>query len=235
MEPEHDEGKEYDWASLTPSREDKFQDYVLLAHILLGIIISVLSFSNGWISWGTGTGAMTPFLLAVTGGIYAIHVGINWYRDEFIPYIARTQTIPEFETDRFLKYQRIDRVSLLIAGYFALVITQYAWTRIANFLEPIASDLISLLELLLFIFIGLIFFHVIVLFFFYAVFQSPLKSAFSDVSHIIDIEEKRRQYVREKQKRENEEKERQKKNLKKDKANKSESMDSSSRSSEEQE
>lgn len=234
MEPENDEAGGYDWSSLKPSAPDNFQSYVLLAHILLGFIVSVFSFSEGWFSWGVGTGAMTPVLLVVTGSMYAIQTGINWYRDEFIPYITRTQTVPEFETDRFLKYQRIHRVLILISGYIALVITQYAWTQIAGFLASITSVLRSLFEFLFWIFIGMVIVHIVILVFFFVVFESILNSGFSDVSYILDIEEERQQYIREKKKEEKEEKERQKKNRKKGKETKSESMDSSSHSSDEQ-
>ena len=235
MESENDEDEGYDWSSLKPSTHDDFQNYVLLAHIVLGFIVSVFSFSDGWFSWGVGTGLLPPLLLAVTGGVYVIHIGINWYRDEFIPYITRTQTIPEFETERFLKYQRIHRVLLLISGYIALVITQYIWTRIANFLTPIVSDQSLLIQMLSYILLGMVFVHLVILIIIFVIFESRLKSAFSDVGYILDIEEKRQQYDREKKKEEKEERERQKKSLKKGKANKSEGVGNLSQSSEEQE
>ncbi|NHI89587.1 MAG: hypothetical protein EAX87_08695 [Candidatus Thorarchaeota archaeon] len=236
MEPESNEDEGYDWSSLKPSTHDDFQKYVLLAHIVLGFIISVFSFSDGWFSWGVGTGLLPPLLLAVTGGVYVIHVGINWYRDEFIPYITRTQTFPEFETERFLKYQRIHRVLILISGYIALVITQYIWTQIANFLTPIVSDQSLLIQILSYILLGMVIVDLVILIIIFVIFESRLKLAFSDVGFILDIEEKRQQYDREKKKEEKEERERQKKkSLKKGKANKSESAGNSSQSSEEQE
>jgi hypothetical protein len=172
MEPESDEGGGYDWSSLKPSTHDDFQNYVLLAHIVLGFIVSVFSFSDGWFSWGIGTGVLPPLLLAVTGGVYSIHIGINWYRDAFIPYITRTQTIPEFETERFLKYQRIHRILLLISGYIALVITQYIWTQIAKFLTPIVSDSSLLIQILSYILLGMILVHLVILIVFFVIFES---------------------------------------------------------------
>jgi Sec-independent protein translocase protein TatA len=75
----------------------------------------------------------------------------------------------------------------------------------------------------------------VILIIIFVIFESRLKSAFSDVGYILDIEEKRQQYDREKKKEEKEERERQKKSLKKGKANKSEGVGNLSQSSEEQE
>lgn len=202
----HEENKEseYDWSELDQPTPDTYQLYVFLAHILLGIIISVLSFSDGWLSWGVGLGALPPLLLAVTGGFYGMTTGINWYRNEFIPYLTRIHMTPEFETDRFLTNRRVHRFLTLIAGYISLVISQYVWTQITTFLLTLSGDSSALLDLLSMIYIGLIFFHAFVLILFIVAFDFTLKSVFSDVRYILEMEEKMQDYFREKRKKEKE-------------------------------
>jgi uncharacterized membrane protein len=206
VHPAETKSSEYDWSEIEKPVADGFQKYVLVAHGILGIIISVLSFSGNWISWTVGLGAMTPVLLAVTGLFYTIATGMNWYRDELIPYLTRVQTIPEFETDRFLNYNRIKRIFMLLSGYVALVITQYVWTQILNFVLSFSGDFDNLLELLGMIFSGMLFLHVILTIIIIAIFDVVLRSVFSDIRYIIDIEDKMTAYFNEKKKLEKEEK-----------------------------
>lgn len=204
MESIDNENLEYDWSDIKPSESDSFQLYVFVAHALLGIIISVLSFSGDWVSWSIGIGVVTPIMLAVAGSFYYMTTGINWYLDEFIPYLARIQMIPEFETDRFLKYQRFHRISKLISGYLAVVVTQFTWTQIVNFVLIFSGDLLDLLELLGMILVGMFFLQLLVMFLFYGAFAYILQSMFSDVSYIIKIEEKMTKYFNDKKKKEKE-------------------------------
>ncbi len=204
MESIDNENREYDWSEIKPAVADSLQFKVFLAHIMLGIVISVLSLSGGWFSWGIGIGVVTPIMLAVAGSFYYMATGIDWYRDEFIPYLARIQMIPEFETDRFLKYQRLHRISQLISGYLAVVVTQYTWTQIVNFVLIFSGDLLDLLELLGMILVGMFFLQLLVMFLFYGVFVYILQSLFSDVSYIIKIEEKMTKYFNDKKKKEKE-------------------------------
>ena len=205
MESIDNENLEYDWSDIKPSESDSFQFYVFVAHALLGIIISVLSFSGGWVSWGVGIGALTPVLLVLTGVVYSIPTGIDWYRNEFIPHLTRIQMIPEFETDRFLKYQRISRATMLLSGYLALVVTQWVWTQITTIIMSFTGNLGDLLEALGFIFIGMIVLHLIVTIFFFGIFHVILRSIFSDVRYIVEIEEKMTKYFKEKKKDDEEE------------------------------
>lgn len=200
------ENKEYDWSEIKPPVADSFQFKVFLAHIVLGVIISVLSLSGGWVSWGIGIGVVTPIMLAVAGSFYYMATGINWYRDEFIPDLTRIQLIPEFETDRFLKYQRLHRISQLISGYLAVVVTQFTWTQIVNFVLIFSGDLLDLIDLLAMILVGMFFLQLLVMFLFYGAFVYILQSMFSDVSYLIKIEEKMKKYFADKKKEEKESK-----------------------------
>ena len=198
------ENNEYDWSEIKPPVADSFQFKVFLAHVVLGVIISVLCLSGGWFSWGIGIGVVTPIMLAVAGSFYYMTTGINWYRDEFIPYLTRIQMIPEFETDRFLKYQRLHRITKLISGYLAVVVTQFTWTQIVNFVLIFSGDLLDLLELLGMILVGMFFLQLLVMFLFYGAFVYILQSMFSDVSYLIKIEEKMTKYFNDKKKKEKE-------------------------------
>ncbi|OLS31387.1 MAG: hypothetical protein ThorAB25_03130 [Candidatus Thorarchaeota archaeon AB_25] len=198
------ENNEYDWSEIKPPVADSFQFKVFLAHVVLGVIISVLCLSGGWFSWGIGIGVVTPIMLAVAGSFYYMTTGINWYRDEFIPYLTRIQMIPEFETDRFLKYQRLHQITKLISGYLAVVVTQFTWTQIVNFVLIFSGDLLDLLELLGMILVGMFFLQLLVMFLFYGAFVYILQSMFSDVSYLIKIEEKMTKYFNDKKKKEKE-------------------------------
>jgi amino acid transporter len=181
-----------DWSSLTPSTSDKHQDYVFIAHCILAIVISVLSFTNGWISWAYGTGLITPLFLVIAGSLYDLSRGINWYRDEFIPFVSRTRMIPEFEANRFLKYKRINRLTLLLAGYLSTAITQFAWILITSL--GATTDLITIVSMLVIVFILMVCVFLIVLFAFLVLFERLWNSVYSDAQHIIDLDNQLNKY-----------------------------------------
>ena len=207
MDPIENESIEYDWSEIEPAVADSSQRYVLIAHAILGVVISVLSFSDGLVSWGVGLGAMTPVLLVITGLFYKMATGINWYRDEFIPYVTRIKMIPEFETDRFLTYKKRNRILMLLSNYISLVITQYIWTQILNVLLSFPCNLGDMLEALAFIFGAMLFLHVFLTIIIFTIFTSVSQSGFSDVRYIIDIEDKMTVYFKEKKKMEKKESE----------------------------
>ncbi|MFW9834731.1 MAG: hypothetical protein ACFFEK_12100 [Candidatus Thorarchaeota archaeon] len=181
-----------DWSSLTPSTCDKHQDYVFIAHCILAIVISVLSFSNGWVSWAYGTGLITPLFLVIAGGLYDLTRGINWYRDEFIPFVSRIRMIPEFEADRFLKYKRINRLTLLLAGYLSTAITQFAWILITSL--GATTNPITIISMLVIVFILMVCVFLIVLFAFIVLFERLWSSVYSDVKHITDLDDQLTKY-----------------------------------------
>ena len=111
-----DEGADHSQADLTPSKPDAYQKYVFVAHLFLGVAISIASFSDGPYSWFVGTGLLTPVLLGVTSFFYSSITGLNWYREELLPYMRRTLMVQEFEIERFLKYKRIHRFGALLAA-----------------------------------------------------------------------------------------------------------------------
>ncbi|MBY8997908.1 MAG: hypothetical protein KGD60_09260 [Candidatus Thorarchaeota archaeon] len=191
---------EYDWSKLKPSEPDNYQDYVFFAHIIVSVIISVLSFSEGLFLWGVGTGALTPILLSGTGLFYALPAGINWYRDEFIPFLNRTQMIPEFETDGFLKYKRISRLTALIGGYLATAISQIVWYEGASFALAIIGQNSALVELVFYAFFAMIVFFLIIMTFLIDLFDYILKLIFSDVRYLIEIEGKMKEHFNKKKK-----------------------------------
>ena len=175
-----------DWSELEPSAADKHQDYVFVAHVFLAIIVSILSFSDGWISWAYGTGLMTPVLLVITGIMYGLVPGINWYRDEFIPFIYRTHMIREFEADRFLNYKRMNRRTILVAGYLSLVIIQFAWSLITSF--GATDDLLVIIIMLSLLFAVIVMTYLLVVLAWFSLFERLMKSMYSDIEHIVDID-----------------------------------------------
>lgn len=191
-----------EWSDLKPSTVDKHQDYVFIAHIILAIIISILSLSGGLISWAYGTGLMTPILLFAAGAIYDVVTGINWYRDEFIPHLSRTRMIPEFEADRFLKYKRWNRRTILVSGYLTTAINQVVWSLITSL--GATTDIITIIAFLFVLFILMIVVYLIVLFTWLSFFEHLLNSIFSDVAHIIAIDAKRIEDYQARKKREKE-------------------------------
>lgn len=170
-------------------RADRHQVFVLLIHVIAAVIISVLNFSNGLLSWFVGTGVVTPVLLCATGLLYRILTGINWYRDEMVPYMSRTFTVQEFETDRFLKFIQTRRFMVLIASYISTILTQIAWFNIATFTIPFLESAGAFGELFIYLFIGMFFLYGLFLVFWLTVFERILKSKFSDANQLIKFDE----------------------------------------------
>lgn len=184
----NDEQSEYELIELDETRSDRHQVYVLLIHVIAAVIISVLSFSDGLQSWLVGTGLLTPILLGITGFIYGISTGINWYREEMIPYMCRTIMVQEFETDRFLKYKQKVRFIILIAGYLSIIITQFVWYHIATITIPLTEHVGQGTEIICMIFLIMILLYGVFLVFLFDVFDRILKSIFSDASQLIEFD-----------------------------------------------
>lgn len=125
-----------DWTGITPYERDGYQIYVFVAHVIAGVIASILSFTGDLESWEVGTGVVPPILIALTGLSYLFPTGINWYRDEFLPFINRIQMISEQDSDRFLRFQKIFRFTCLVSGYLATAICQVVWTSLYDFFSP---------------------------------------------------------------------------------------------------
>jgi hypothetical protein len=186
---EDNEHSGIEWSDLAPSAHDRHQDYVFIAHFILAIIISILSFSGGLVSWAFGTGVITPILLFATGVTYGIVTGINWYRDEFIPHLCQTRMIPEFEVDRFLNYKRWHRRTILVSGYLTTAISQVVWLLITSL--GVTTETITIIFLLSMLLALMVVVYLIVLFVWLFFFEYLLKLIFSDVDHIIKIDDER--------------------------------------------
>jgi hypothetical protein len=183
-----------EWADISPSTSDKHQDYVFFLHVILAIIISFLSFTDGWGAWAAGTGLLTPILLVITGVGYGITIGINWYRDEFIPYISKGRMIPEFESDRFLQYKRMWRRFIPLSGYISTAITQYVWSFIAFLTLSIDPSLGSVTVLLFLIFSLMLVLYFVLLLVWLTIFDRILETEYSDTAPIRELEDEMREY-----------------------------------------
>lgn len=193
-----------DWSSLSPPKSDRYQIYVFVAHLVLSVLISALCFSYGLFFWAVGPGILTPVLLSGTGILYAQLTGINWYRDEFIPFLNRINMMPVFETDGFLRYKRVYRVVALIAGYLSVVISQIVWYEGVSFLLTSIGPESVPFEMMIYIFIGMLIFFIILVIVFVALFNYTLRRIYSDVDHITSLDDKMTNHFHELRKAEKE-------------------------------
>ncbi|MHA1614145.1 MAG: hypothetical protein ACTSYJ_04825 [Candidatus Thorarchaeota archaeon] len=185
----NDEQIDYESMELKEARSDRYQVVVFLIHVVTAVIISVLSFSDGWLSWFVGTGVVTPVLLCTTGLFYGVLPGKNWYRDEMVPYMSRTFMVQEFETDRFLKFIQTRLYTALITSYFSTILTQIAWFHIATFTIPFLEYAGIFGEFFVYLFFGMFILYCLFLIFWLIVLEPILKSKFSDVSQLIEFSE----------------------------------------------
>ncbi|MFW9976223.1 MAG: hypothetical protein ACFFDQ_13210 [Candidatus Thorarchaeota archaeon] len=204
-----------DEPTFAPQKADSYQKYVFLAHLLLAIAISVLSFRGDSREWFAGMGVVTPIMLTVSVSLFAIMTGINWYREEFAPYMRRTLIVQEFEIDRFLQYKRIHRFSVLLAGYLTTIICQLVWFQVAGFVVLMLESVSSTSEVLYVVTIGMGILYLVVLAIFVITFSDGLKFYFSDIAQLIEVDDRIQESIKAKQKEEKERQEQEKKAKKK--------------------
>jgi hypothetical protein len=185
---EKDTEPDIDWTGLKPSERDGYQLYVFVAHVLVGAIVSVLSFNGDFASWGLGTGVLPPVLLSITGLGYLVPTGVNWYRDEFLPFVNRITVIPEHECERFLKYQRINRFIVLVAGYLATGISQIIWTQTIAFFSPFWVNLPSPSDPLDGLFAGVVILFIFIWLMLMAFFELFLRPGNDDINRLFDLD-----------------------------------------------
>jgi len=228
----NEEPIDHDEPIFAPQKSDSYQNYVLFAHIVIGIIISFLSFTGDFREWFAGTGLVTPILLIVSSSFYSIMTGINWYQDELLPYMRRTIMVHEFEIERFLRYKRIHRFSVLMAGYLATIICQIVWFLGAGFVIQMMESLSGPNDLLYIVTFAMALLYLFVLAFFFIVFSESLKFIFSDIERLIDVDDQIQESVKTKRKeskeKEEKEKEEKRKEAKEKKAKKRKAKDTMS-------
>jgi len=167
-----------DWTGIAPSERDGYQIYVSIAHVILGVIVSILSFTGDFESWEVGTGIVLPILIALSGLAYLLPNGINWYRDEFLPFISRTQMISEQDSDRFLRFQKIQRLTILISGYLSTGICQVVWTILYAFFSPFWVGLSSSVDPLSGLMVGVVILFVFLWFVLVTIFELIVRSIY---------------------------------------------------------
>lgn len=177
-----------DWTGLRPSKRDDYQMYVCAVHVGVGIGISILSFPGDVLSWNQGIGILLPSLIALTGLAYLLPTGINWYRDEFLPFVNRFIEIPKTESDHFLRFQRILRFAALVSGYLDTVVCQFVYTWINAVFPPIGVDLNPALDTQGGLIAGVVILFLVLWFIFMAFFELILSSVYPDATRLIKLE-----------------------------------------------
>jgi hypothetical protein len=189
-------------AELQPMKQDKSQLYIFVAHQILAVLISIYSFSGTVENWFIGTGLCTPLLVSVVGFMYGVLGGIKWEKEEMVPLLIRTFTVQEFELDRYLKYKRVNRFIVLIAGYLSIIFSQWVWSQFMVFLNDY-FDLFLAIEFVFsvgFVCIAIIFLSVLI--FWVTMFQHFLKMSYSDIAHIIEFSDKYQESIKRKKEEE---------------------------------
>lgn len=204
-----------DEPTFAPQKSDPYQKYVFLAHLLIAIAISVLSFRGDFREWFAGMGVATPIMLTVSVSLFAVMTGNNWYREEFAPYMRRTLIVQEFEIDRFLRYKRIHGFLILLAGYLTTMICQLVWFQVAGFVILMLDSVSSTGEVLYVATIGMALLYLFVIGFFVIIFSDGLKFFFSDIAQLIEVDDRIQESIKAKQKEEKEKQEQAKKAKKK--------------------
>lgn len=211
----NEKSNDNDETTFAPQKSDPYQKYIFLAHLLIAIAISVLSFRGDFKEWFAGMGVATPVMLTVSVTLFAIMTGMSWYREELVPYIRRTIMVQEFEIDRFLRYKQTHRSSVLLAGYLTTIICQLVWFQVAGFVILMLESVSSTSEVLYVATIGMGILYLVILAIFVITFSDGLKFYFSDIAQLIEVDDRIQESIKAKQKEEKERQEQEKKAKKK--------------------
>ncbi len=177
-----------DWTDLRPSERDGYQFYVFIAHVLVGVMVSVLSFTGDFVEWERGMGLVTPILISLTGLAFLEPTGMNWYRNDFLPFVSRKIEIPERENEQFLKFSRIQRFTVLLSGYLATGTCQAIWLLLIAFFSPFWVDLSLTLSPETGLLVGVILLFIFFLLIFMAFFELILRSVYPDSLRLSKLE-----------------------------------------------
>jgi hypothetical protein len=183
--------KEY--TPLGPKRKTRQHYFVLVVHIVAAIAISLNQLSIGLGTWFLGFGILTPILLILQGTLYPYSENDAWYKEEMIPFISRLTLTTESETDRLRQYHRRSAWSMLIIGYFDILLCQSIWTYGLTVIMPnfIGDDFLTRLvaEGVAFaVLFGPFFLYLVILFPIAFVVGAVYESRYRDIAHLIDIE-----------------------------------------------
>jgi hypothetical protein len=196
LESEDEKEIDINWTELKPSERDGYQDYVLVAHILIGVIISIISFTGDLVSWERGIGLVTPILIGLTGLAFLLPTGMNWYWDEFLSFANRFVEICEEENFQFLRFERIQRFTVLISGYLATGVCQAIYTLLIAFFSPFWVDLSPTLYPETGLIVGIVILFIILLLVFMAFFELILRTVYPKSMRLSKLEMRMRESLK---------------------------------------
>ncbi|MFW9981523.1 MAG: hypothetical protein ACFFE3_06385 [Candidatus Thorarchaeota archaeon] len=179
---------EIDWAGLRPPERDRYQDYVFIAHVFVGVLVSVSSFPGDLLSWDLGIGLLLPTLIALTGLAFLLPTSINWYQDEYLPFVDRFIGTSEEEKEQFLKFERIYRFTILVSGYLTTATCMVVWNLLIAFFSPFWVDLSPALDPQSGLIVGVVLLFIFLMLIFMAFFEFVLRSIYPDSLRLSKLE-----------------------------------------------
>jgi hypothetical protein len=184
-----------EYTPLGPKRRTREHYLVLVGHIVAAFTISLIQLSIGLSVWFLGFGILTPILLILQGLFYSFLENDTWYREEMVPFISRLITTTESETDRLRQYHLRLARSVIVLGCFDIILCQLVWTYGLTVILPsfLGDDLLIRFigELLAIVVVfGPFFLYLIVMLPIASTVERIYKSRYSDIAHLLDIENK---------------------------------------------
>lgn len=182
-----------DYKELESSSRSMGQYFVIAIHLTAALLISIIQFNAGISAWFLGFGIVVPILLIAHGFLYSSIPNNAWYRDQMVPFILSIVMATEIETDRYLQYQRRITMISLILGWFVILMCQIAWTFGLTVIVPAFTgpDILTRLagELIAWVvFFGPFVLYALALMFLQGVLEKLLKSRYTDITHLFEIE-----------------------------------------------
>ena len=197
-----------EYRPLEPKHRTRKHYIIIILHIFAAAIISLAQFSMGLDKWFYGFGIITPTLLVMNGFLFSHLENDSWYREEMIPFISEIVTTTESETDRLRQYHRSVAWTMLVLGWFDILLCQFFWTyglltiapnlSVDNLIMRIPGELIAWVVIFGPFFLFFVFLIPIAL-----IIERIFLSRYSDIADLLELENK---WIRESNRRAEEKK-----------------------------
>ena len=184
-----------EYRSLGPKHRTRKHYIIIVLHIFAAAVISLVQLSMGLDMWFYGFGIITPILLVMNGFLFSHLENDSWYREEMVPLISGIATTTESETDRLRQYHRSVAWTMLVLGWFDILLCQFIWTYglltiVPNFsvdslIMRIPGELIAWVVIFGPFFLYFVFLIPVAL-----ILERVFLSRYSDIAHLLEIENK---------------------------------------------